>query len=211
MSLGENLKARRRACHMTVEEVATRLGVSRQTVFRYENGGIATVPSAKLLALAEIYGTTPSVLLGGGDTTDAPTLRRIDPSTLTEEDLLLASRRPMPTVLSVSSDPYTEEGEPLFRCDGWVHVEDEGMQRLRMSTGDIVAYEHKAPDNGKLAVIRLDGKTVVRRYYNNFPEEGTLTLVPDGVGETLVLSGEEKARCELLGHALFFRVPVEQL
>ena len=42
MSLGENIKARRRTLGYTVEELAARLGVSRQTVFRYENGQIAT-------------------------------------------------------------------------------------------------------------------------------------------------------------------------
>ena len=60
MSLGENIRVRRTACGYTVEELANRLGVSRQTVFRYENGQIATVPSDKLQLLSEILNTTPA-------------------------------------------------------------------------------------------------------------------------------------------------------
>ncbi len=220
MSLGDNLKARRRACRMTVEEVASRLGVSRQTVFRYENGGIATVPSAKLVALAEIYGTTPAVLLGGS----APISVAEEKKLPTYGSSLSGEAPPKRTPVlgltlgegkAISVGGYgvfpPEEEQDFFACDGIVHVQDDGMLRLRMMTGDIVAYEHKVPENGKLAVLRLDGKTVVRRYFDDFPEKGTLTLVPEGTGETLTLSGEERKRCELLGHALFFRVPVALL
>ncbi len=205
MSLGENLKRRRRACNMTVEEVANRLGVSRQTVFRYENGGIATIPSGKLQALAEIFGTTPAILLGGEES---------EMSSNGKAKILHSE----PRVITLTEDPlpWIYNGKPAnmdldcFR-EGMVHAEDDGMSRLRLYTGDLVAYESSPPENGKLAVIRLDGHTVVRRYYNDFPEKGWLTLVPEGKGETLTLSEAERTRVELLGHALYFRVSLEYM
>ena len=61
-SLGEVLKRRRTECRMTQEFVAEALSVSRQAVSKWESG--ASDPStAKLIALAKLFGTTPEGLL----------------------------------------------------------------------------------------------------------------------------------------------------
>lgn len=61
-SLSEILKECRQRCHMTQEFVAESLGVSRQTVSKWENG--ASEPStSNLIALAELYGESAEDLL----------------------------------------------------------------------------------------------------------------------------------------------------
>ena len=61
-SLGEALKENRIRCQMTQEFVAETLGVSRQSVSKWENG--SSVPNtSNLIALAKLYKISPEELL----------------------------------------------------------------------------------------------------------------------------------------------------
>ena len=61
-TLGETLKAPRIQCHMTQEFVAESLGVSRQTVSKWENGS-ADPSTTNLLAVAKLYDVPAEELL----------------------------------------------------------------------------------------------------------------------------------------------------
>lgn len=65
-TLGETLKAHRTRCQMTQEFEAESLGVSRQTVSKWENGS-ADPSTTNLLALAKLYGVVAEELLRGID------------------------------------------------------------------------------------------------------------------------------------------------
>lgn len=65
MKTGENIRKRRKELHMTVDELAEKIGKDRATVYRYENGDIESLPARKvLIPLAEALRTTPAELLG---------------------------------------------------------------------------------------------------------------------------------------------------
>lgn len=61
-SLGEALKENRIRCQMTQEFVAETLGVSRQSVSKWENGS-SDPNTANLIALAKLYKVSPEELL----------------------------------------------------------------------------------------------------------------------------------------------------
>ena len=61
-SLGEALKEHRIRCKMTQEFVAEHLGVSRQSVSKWENG-TSDPSTGNLLALAKLYGISAEELL----------------------------------------------------------------------------------------------------------------------------------------------------
>ena len=61
-SLGEALKENRIRCQMTQEFVAETLGVSRQSVSKWENGS-SDPNTANLIALAKLYKISPEQLL----------------------------------------------------------------------------------------------------------------------------------------------------
>lgn len=64
---GQRIKERRNQLEMSADDVAARLGVSRSTIFRYENGHIEKVPANVLEKLAGILKTTPAYLMGWQD------------------------------------------------------------------------------------------------------------------------------------------------
>ena len=62
MKLSEKIAGERKKQGWSQEELAERLGVSRQAVSKWESG--ASDPStANLIALAKLFGTTPEELL----------------------------------------------------------------------------------------------------------------------------------------------------
>lgn len=67
MKLCENIKAQRLSLDMTLEEVAKIVGVTRQTILKYENGIISNIPSDKIELLAQALHTTPAYLMGWAD------------------------------------------------------------------------------------------------------------------------------------------------
>lgn len=63
MSIGERIKQARLALGYSAEQVAAYLGVSPATMYRYENGDIAKLPSKHIKPLAEYLCVSPSYLM----------------------------------------------------------------------------------------------------------------------------------------------------
>ncbi len=174
MGLGDNIKTRRRTLGYTVEELAERLGVSRQTVFRYENGQIATVPSDKLLALSEILGTTPAALMG------------------------YAAPVPTETCFTVAAGG-TETNDRFS-----VTAVDDAMSGARILSGDTVYCHRAPIKNGDIIAAHLDDRLCLRRIYRYPDEQKLLLVAENPKFEPIVLLGEEIRRFHLLGKAIAF-------
>ena len=63
-TIGERLHAMRKAKHISVDTIAKALGVSKTTIYRYENSSIEKIPVNAFGQLCEILGTTPAQLMG---------------------------------------------------------------------------------------------------------------------------------------------------
>ena len=64
MTFGERLRQLRKESGMSMEEVAEKVGLTRPTIFRYENGTIKSIPPDKVHALANLFGVTRPYLMG---------------------------------------------------------------------------------------------------------------------------------------------------
>ena len=64
MDIGTRIRARRKRLNLTLEDVANRVGISRQTMSRYETGIIGNIPSDKIEIIASALETTPAYLMG---------------------------------------------------------------------------------------------------------------------------------------------------
>lgn len=67
--IGDRIKQARLALGYSAEQVAAHLGVSPATIYRYENGDIAKLPSKHIKPLAEYLCVSPSYLM---DWTEQP-------------------------------------------------------------------------------------------------------------------------------------------
>ena len=64
MTIGERIKKVRNQLGMSQVSFADKIGVSKQTLYKYENNIVTNIPSDKIEIIAEIGGTTPSYLMG---------------------------------------------------------------------------------------------------------------------------------------------------
>lgn len=60
----ERIARLRELMNIGQSELAERIGVSKQTLYKYENGIVSNVPSDKIEAMAKIFGVTPAYLMG---------------------------------------------------------------------------------------------------------------------------------------------------
>ena len=63
MTIGKQIRKRRKELKMSVDELAKRLGKDRSTIYRYENGDISNMPLELLPPMIEALETTPQDLL----------------------------------------------------------------------------------------------------------------------------------------------------
>lgn len=70
MTIGKQIRKRRKELKMSVDELARRIGKDRSTVYRYENGEIGNMPIEVLPQMVEALETTPQELLSSIVTTN---------------------------------------------------------------------------------------------------------------------------------------------
>ena len=64
MSVGHRIRNLRMSRGISAEKLASVIGVSRSTMYRYENGDIEKLPGDVLGPIAAALGTTPAYLMG---------------------------------------------------------------------------------------------------------------------------------------------------
>lgn len=67
MTRGERIKKARTDAGFGLTELAEKIKVSKQTLYKYENDIITNIPSDKILDIADICSVTPSYLMGWED------------------------------------------------------------------------------------------------------------------------------------------------
>lgn len=63
-NVNENIRDMRKLLGLTQEEVGKRIGVSKQTVQRYESGEISNIPYDKIISLSEALSCSPACIMG---------------------------------------------------------------------------------------------------------------------------------------------------
>lgn len=203
MGLGQNIKARRKALKMTLEEVAAELGTSKQTIQRYESGQIANVPQEKIERLATALGTTPAALVGWEDTPDAD--GKLFP--------IRVRRVPMLGRIACGTPIYAEEEYGTYLAvdekldvDFCLRACGDSMIGARINDGDLVLVKkQESVDNGEIAAVVVEGEATLKRVYY-YPEKQKLILTPENPRyEPLVYIGAELDRIQILGKAVAFQ------
>ena len=65
--VGKRIKELREKLGISQTDLAIKIGESKQTLYKYENGIITNIPSDKIEIIAEILGCSPAYLMGWSD------------------------------------------------------------------------------------------------------------------------------------------------
>lgn len=152
MNIGKNIKSRRIDLGLTLEEVAKIVGVSRQTIQRYESGVIASIPSDRIEKLAQALNTTPAFVMFGNRVapphkkgTRIPVLGRV------------AAGIPIEAIEDV--EDWEEIPESMAKNGEYfaLRIKGESMSP-KLQPGDIVIVKKQNDvDTGDTAIVLVNG------------------------------------------------------
>ena len=72
MTKGERIKKARKDAGFTQTELAKRLGVAKQTVYKYEKNLVSNIPSDMICAIAMACNVTPNFIMGWKENSEKP-------------------------------------------------------------------------------------------------------------------------------------------
>ena len=64
MTVGQRIRTRREELNIGQTELADKVGISKQTLYKYENDIVTNIPSDKIEKIADHLDTTPNYLMG---------------------------------------------------------------------------------------------------------------------------------------------------
>lgn len=201
--VGKRLRELRKKAGLTLEALAERLGTSKQTIHRYENGTIANIPHEKIEKLAEALGVSPSEIMGWEE------------SLSQYENLLPIKKRNLPLVGTIAC------GEPIYASEEYgsfvtinsdvdasfcLRAKGDSMVGARIYDGDLVFIRAQdSVDNGEIAAIIINDEATLKRVYY-YPDESKIVLSPENPRYApLVYMNEELDSIKILGKAVAFQ------
>ncbi len=201
--IGNRLRELRKQKEYTLEELATLVGTSKQTIQRYESGVIANIPPEKIEALATALGTTPTTLMGWDN--DVPKFENIVGISTQTLPVLGHIACGEPIYASEEHEGYVAMGRKLD-ADFCLIAKGDSMTGARIYDGDIVFIRSQSTvDNGEIGVVIINDEATLKRVYF-YPEEEKLILVAENPRYApFVYVGKELERIKILGKAVAFQ------
>lgn len=200
VGIGENIKKRRLELEMTLEEVSKGVGVSRQTLSRYETGVIGNIPSDKIELLSKVLKTTPAAIMGW-ETSATPSNLLPLPRFVKRPRLgTIACGKP---ILAVEEAEEFDDVPEWVECDFTLKCKGDSMINARIYDGDVV-YIRRQPEveNGQIAAVRVGDEATLKRVYYNGGRiilRACNPLYPD-----MEYEGEKLEEVTVLGKAVAF-------
>lgn len=202
MNFGEKLKAIRLSLELTQDELAARLGTTKQAISRYEN----SEREPNLRTAREF-----SEKLGVDLTTLAD-------DTLPLRDISHSSLSPLPVSRSFPLVGDIACGTPILadqniteyinfpgdlNADFCLRCRGDSMIDARIHDGDVVFIRQQPEvENGEIAAVLIGEETTLKRVYR---DRGVLTLMPANPAyPPMVYSGDQLDEIRILGKAVSF-------
>lgn len=201
MSLGANIKRLRKTAGLTQEDIAKKIGVSKQTVQKYENGIITNIPSDKIEIMATMLKTTPSILMGWED---IPTnISNILPLPKMKKVPLLGTIACGEPILATENIDALVNADIDLDVDFALKCKGDSMINARIFDGDIVYIRQQSDvDDGDIAAVLIADEATLKRVYK-YPNK--LVLRPENpLYDDMVYQGSELDQIRIIGKAIAF-------
>lgn len=204
--LANRLKDLRKQKGLTLEELADKIGTSKQTIHRYENGTIANIPHEKIKLLAEALGTAPSALMGWDD--GISSFDNILPISTKLLPLLGTISCGQPVYAAEQHGSYISTSKDMD-ADFCLRANGDSMIGARIYDGDLVFIKkQESVDNGEIAAVIIDDEATLKRVYY-YPEESKIILSPENPKYApLVYIKDELNSIKIIGKAVAFQSSV---
>lgn len=229
MTTGERLRQKRIERDMTLEEVASKVGITRQTLSRYETGKIRIVEDDIIEKLAAVLLTTPAYLKGwssvplgfleaydGDEEAARKAFEAAEWSAMMDGIPVARQSIPLLGHIHAGEPTFAEENFECYvavganvRCDFALRVEGDSMINARIMDGDIVFIRKQdTVADGEIAAVLIDDETTLKRV--RFLPGSMVMLMPENPKyQPILVGGENETRSvRILGKAVAFQSDV---
>lgn len=179
MTKGERIKKLRELRGMSQVELAEKINVGKQNLYKYENDIITNIPSDKIELIAEVLNSTPAYIMGWEDAPSKLPLNIIQHDNNTEyvKVPIIGSVAAGVSCFAENNIIGYESVEAKDICGSedyaFLRVEGDSMYPVFIE-GDLVLVRcQKSVDSGSYAVVIIDGEVgVIKKvvYDKNFIE-----------------------------------------
>ncbi|WP_315002307.1 helix-turn-helix transcriptional regulator [uncultured Selenomonas sp.] len=149
-SKGTRLKRMREARDLTQEDVAKALGVSKQTIHKYEKDIVTNIPSDKIDIMAKLYRVSPAEIMGW----DVGSVRTTTTMTFDGDSPMHALTQ------AYLRHPKAVQDEILVRLDRLDVTFSKNVSKLLMDSGDVNGFMQKTGLDFMTVGKLMQGETV---------------------------------------------------
>lgn len=208
MKMNQRIRAKRQALGLTLEDVSKIVGVTRQTIQKYESGIVSNIPSDKIELLAQALHTTPAYLMGWEEASLEEQFDNIFPIELKKFPLLGEIACGEPIFCDEDRESYILAGSDI-RADFCLKCKGDSMINARIYDGDIVFIRKQdIVDNGEIAAVVIEDEATLKRVYYD-RDKNVVTLIAENPKYTpMIYSGSDLEQIHVLGKAIAFQSDV---
>lgn len=213
--VADRIRQRREELGMTLEDIASEIGVSRSTVQRYEKGTIGRLKLPVIEAIARALRVAPEWLVGKTD----DMLRPPEPSPpatipFPASNLMpMFGTKPLPRIGDIAcGEPALAEQNfegidlvPDFvDADFTLQCHGDSMINARIFDGDIVCIrQQEKVENGEIAAVLVDGEEATLKRVRIYPDH--IVLEPENPKyRPMPFWEDDMNRVRILGKATYF-------
>ncbi len=210
MSVGKRIKRLREDLRLTQEDVANKVGVAIQTIYKYENEIVTNIPLDKLEKIATALSTSPSYLMGWDNKRTISTEKFPAPS-VTES----YTKLPILGDIAAGFDHIASEdweGDTLDIPDSYLkgrpasdffvlRVKGDSMYPMYQDGDKVLIKKQSALDySGEIGAILYDDDYATLKKIEFVTGEDWLRLVPVNPNvPPVTISGEDLMHCRIIG------------
>lgn len=205
LSIGKRIKEIRISKNITQDELALKIGTTKQTIYKYENEIVTNIPSQKIELISNALNTTPDYLMGWSDksTDDLYSIPGINPIPKTYKRPRLGTIACGEPILAEENIETYDDIPDNIKCDFTLVCKGDSMINARINDGDIVYIKQQSQvDNGEIAAVLIENEATLKRVYIY---DDKVVLQPENTKyPPFVYTKEEMNDIRILGKAVGF-------
>ena len=198
MNIGDRIRNRRKDLNKTLEDIGKKVGVTKATIQRYENGNIVNIPSDKIEMLAKALETTPAYLMGWEDQ-KANEIPGVIPLNKIRKIPIIGQIVCGDPILSYENlDGYYSTDPNIIDADFILYADGDSMIDAGIHDKDLVFFRQTPQvENGAIAAVLIDGQTTLKKFYK---QKDSIILQPENPDyEPIIITEERLAQTKIIG------------
>lgn len=166
MTIGERIKISREKIGYSQVELSEKIGISKQSLYKYENNIITNIPSDKIELIADLLYIQPSYLMGWDDVDTTTTTKGVKIPVLGK----VAAGIPIEAVEDIVD--YEEITEAMARKGEYFGLMIQGdSMEPRFKSGDVVIVrKQNDAETGDIVIATVNGSDAVCKRLQKYSE-----------------------------------------